>query len=133
MLPAALAVGSKHAHKPFPRSDTDKDKSKLYPLFAAGKRYLELRGSLREAIGKQSGLSQRTLEEVNSSVTRQKVDLLLVRASAEQGNVSDSFWQNKSLRKALRLLAEAKPMGYTVPHRKRIGGELRKDVVDLEA
>ena len=73
---------------------------------------------------------QPTLPEVDCAATRQQVDLLLSRASAEQGNLSDMFWQNKPLRKALRLLAEVKLMGYTVhvPNRKRIGGDLRKQV-----
>ena len=56
------------------------------------------------------------------------MDCLLARAAHEQGNIPDMFWQNKSLRKALRLLAEAKPMNYTAPSRKIIGGALRLEV-----
>ena len=72
--------------------------------------------------------TQPTIVETTISAVRSKVDRLLARAAHEQGHIPNIFWQNKSLRKALRLLAEAKPMGYTAPCRTRIGGALRVEV-----
>jgi hypothetical protein len=103
---------------------TDKEKEVLYPMFAAGKRFLMLRA--QHTKGGSSG--QPTIKDATTSAVRSQVDRILARAAHEQGNIPDKFWQNKSLRKALRLLAEAKPMNYTAPCRKRIGGALRLEV-----
>ena len=109
------------------RPITDKEKEALYPMFAAGKRFLTQRASHSD---KRGSSSQPTIKDVTISAVRCQVDRLLARGRAahEQGNIPDKFWKNKSLREALRLLAEAKPMNYTAPCTKRIGGALRLEV-----
>ena len=92
-------------------------------MFAAGKRFL-----IQRAQHTKGSSVQPTIKEATNSAVRSQVDRLLARAAHEQGNIPDKFWQNKSLRKALRLLTEAKPMNYTAPCRKRIGGALRLEV-----
>ena len=103
----------------------DKEKEALYPMFAAGKRFLLQRAAIS---GRREDAKQPTFKEATISAVRGQVDRLLARAAHEKGNMPDMFWKNKSLRKALRLLAEAKPMNYTAPCRKRIGGALRLEV-----
>ena len=82
----------------------DKEKEALYPMFAAGKRFLLQRAAIT---GQREVANQPTFKEATTSAVRGQVDRLLARAAHEQGNIPDMFWQNKSLRKALRLLAES--------------------------
>ena len=88
----------------------------LYPLFAAGKRFLIQRAALTDRRGTTR---QPAINETAMSAVRSQVDRLLTQAAHEH---------LQSLRKALRLLAESKLMNYTAPSRKRIGGALRLEV-----
>ena len=109
------------------RPITTKGKEVRYPMPAAGKRFLIQRAALTERRGTTG---QPTIQETAMPAVRGQVDRLLARATHEQGGIPGMFWQNKSLQKALRLLAEAKPMNsnYTAPSRMRIGGALRLEV-----
>ena len=88
----------------------EKEKEAPYPVFAAGKRFLIQRAALTDKCGTTS---QPTIKETAISAVRRQADRLLSRAAHEQGNIPDQFWQNKSLRKSLRFLANANPMNYT--------------------
>ena len=49
---------------------------------------------------------------------------LMARAHHHQGNLAETFWENKHLSKDFQELVAAKPFVYEPPRRKRMGGPL---------
>ena len=71
---------------------------------------------------KQAG--QKTLPQSTVDALKARIDELLAGGHHDQGGVADLFWENPKIRKALQLLAEAPPMQYLPPRRKRFAGDL---------